>query len=128
MSKRAISSFIAEVPAKPPKKNYITNKANVYQIDDTWSLDILDLGCYGPQKSRGYRYVLVLIDNFSKSGRTSPSETTAQILKDSFENILIISNVKPILNATDVAKSFVNKIFANLQKNKSIENHSRNTS
>ena len=48
------------------KKNYATNKTNVYHIDNIWSLDILDLKDYGPENNRKYRYVLVVIDNFSK--------------------------------------------------------------
>ena len=35
--------FINEIYSKPPKKNYPTNKTDVYHIDDIWSLDILDL-------------------------------------------------------------------------------------
>ena len=31
----------------PGKKNYPTNRTNVYHIDDIWSLDILDLEDYG---------------------------------------------------------------------------------
>ena len=31
-----------------------------------WSLDILDFKDYGPAKIRGYRYVLVVIEDFIK--------------------------------------------------------------
>ena len=41
-------------------------------IDIIGSLDILDLKDYGPEKNRGYRYILVVIDNFSKIGWTVP--------------------------------------------------------
>ena len=54
------------------QKNYATNKTDVYHIDDIWSLDILDLFDYRPENNRGYRYVLVIIDNFSKFGWTIP--------------------------------------------------------
>ena len=42
MSQKAIKRFINENYSKPPKKNYDTNKKDVYHIDDVWSLDILD--------------------------------------------------------------------------------------
>ena len=74
MSKRTNIIFIAEVHDKPPKKNYITNKTTVYNFDDTWSFDKRDLGGYGSQSSRGHRYVLIVVDNFSKAGGTAPSE------------------------------------------------------
>ena len=32
-----------EIYSKPPKKNYTTNKTDVYHIDDIWPLDTLDL-------------------------------------------------------------------------------------
>ena len=64
--------FIIENFSKPPKKNYATNKTDVYHMDDLWSLDILDLIDYSPENNRGYRYVLVIIDNFSKFGWTVP--------------------------------------------------------
>ena len=67
MSQKNIKIFVNEIYSKPPKKNYATNKTDVYLVD-IWSLDILDLKDYGPENNRGYRYVLVVIDNFSKFG------------------------------------------------------------
>ena len=75
MTQKNIKIFINEIYSKPPKKNYATNKTYVYHIDDIWSLDILDLKDYGPKNNRGYRYVLVIIDNFSKFGWILPLKT-----------------------------------------------------
>ena len=97
MTQKNIKIFINEIYSKPPKRNYITNKTNVYHIDDVWSLDILDLKDCGPENIRGYRYVLVTIDNFSKYGWTvSIKNKNAQTIKDSFENILISSKKNQI--------------------------------
>ena len=63
-----IKIFIDELCSKPHKMNYVINKIDVYHIDLIWSLDILGLKDYGPENNRGYRYVLVVIDNFSKIG------------------------------------------------------------
>ena len=112
MSQINIKLFINEIYSKPPKKNYDTNKTDVYYIDDIWSLDILDLKDCGPENNRGYRYVLVTIDNFSKHGWTIPLKNkNAQTIKDSFENILITSKRKPNLIETDHGKEFYNNIF-----------------
>ena len=90
MTQKFIKIFINEIYSKPTRKNYATNKTDVYHIDDTWSLDILDLKDYGPENNRGYRYVLVTIDNLSKYGWTLPLKNkNAQTIKDSFENIVI---------------------------------------
>ena len=90
MTQRSIKVFINEIYSKPSKRIYATNKTGAYHIDDIWSLDILDLKDYGPENNRGHRYVLVIIDNFSKFGWTIPLKNkTAQIIKVSFENFLV---------------------------------------
>ena len=129
MTQKNIKIFINEIYSKPPKKNYATNKADVYHIDDTWSLDILDLKDYGSENNRGYRYVLVVIDNFSKFGwTTSLKNKNAQTIKDSFENILISSKRKPGLIETDRGKEFYNNIIQDFLNKKNIKLYSRNSS
>ena len=54
MTQKNIEIFIYEIFSKGPKRNYATNKTDVYHIDDTWSLVILDLKDYGPENNRGY--------------------------------------------------------------------------
>ena len=129
MTQKSIKIFINEIYSKPPKKYYATNKTNVYYIDDIWSLDILDLKDYGPENNRGYRYVLVVIDNFSKYGWTTPLKNkNAQTIKDSFENILISSKRKPNLIETDRGKEFYNNIFQDFLNKNNIKLYSRNSS
>ena len=68
MSQKTIKIFIEELFPKPPRKIYATNKTEVYQIDDIWSLNILDLKDYGPENRKVYRYILLVIDDLSKCG------------------------------------------------------------
>ena len=50
----------------------------------------------GLKKNRGLRYVLVVIDNFSKFGWTVPLKNkNAQRIKNSFQSLLIRSKRKP---------------------------------
>ena len=129
MTQKNIKIFINEIYSKPPKKNYATNKTDVYYIDDIWSLDILDLKDYGPENNRKYRYVLVVIDNFSKYGWTIPLKNkNAQTIKDSFENILISSKRKPNLIETDRGKEFYNNVFQDFLNKNNIKLYSRNSS
>ena len=129
MTQKNIKIFINEIYSKPPKKNYVTNKTDVYYIDDIWSLDILDLKDYGSENNRGYRYILVTIDNFSKFGWTTPLKNkNAQTIKDSFQNILINSKRKPNLIETDRGKEFYNNIFQDFLNKNNIKLYSRNTS
>ena len=129
MTQKNIKIFINEIYSKPPKKNYATNKTDVYHIDDIWSLDILDLKDYGPENNKVYRYLLVTIDNFSKFGWTIPLKNkNAQIIKDSFENILLSSKRKPNLIETDRGKEFYNNIFQDFLNKNNIKLYSRNSS
>ena len=65
MTQKSIKILINEIYSEPPEKNYSTNKTDVYLIDDIWSSDILDLQDYGVENNRNYRYILVIIDNYS---------------------------------------------------------------
>ena len=92
-------------------------------------MDILDLKDYDPENNRGYRYVLVVFDNFSKFGWTIPLKNkNAQTIKDSFETILINSKKKPDLIDTDRGKEFYNRIFQDLLDKNNIKMYSRNSS
>ena len=127
MTQKNIKIFINEIYSKPPKRNYNTNKTDVYHIDDIWSLDILDLKDYGPKNNRGYRYVLVTIDNFSKFGWTIPLKNkNAQTIKDSFETISLNSKRSPNLIETDRGKEFYNNIFQDFSNKNNIKLYSRN--
>ena len=129
MTQKNIKIFINEIYSKPPKKNYVTNKTDVYHIEENWSLDILDLEDYGPENNRGYRYVLVIIDNFSKFSWTVPLKNrNASTIKDSFENIIINSKRKPNLIESDRGREFYNNIFQDFLNKNNIKIYSRNTS
>ena len=93
------------------------------------SLDILDLKDYGPENNRGYRYVLVIVDNFSKFGWTvALKNKNAQTIKDSFENIIINSKRKPSLIESDRGKEFYNKLIQDYLNRNNIKLYSRNSS
>ena len=129
MTQKNIKIFINEIYSKGPKRNYATNKTDVYHIDDTWSLDILDLKDYVPENNRGYRYVIVIIDNFSEFGWTFPLKNkNTQTIKDSFETILIGSKRKPNLIESDRGKEFYNNIFQDFLNKNNIKLYSRNSS
>ena len=129
MIQKTTNLFKNQVHSKGPKKVYPTNKTDVYHTDDIWSLVILDLKDHSSENNRGYRYVLVIIDNFSKCGWTIHLKNkNAQTLKDSIENSLISSKRKPNLFETDRGKDFCNSNFQNFLNENNIKVVSRNTS
>ena len=121
--------FLLESYSKGPKKIYTKNKSNVYYITDIWSSDILDLKDYDPESNRRYRYVVLVIGNFSELRWTLPLENeNTQTIKDPFETILITSKRKPKLNESDKGKEFHNNIFQSFLNIKNNKQCSRNTS
>ena len=129
MTQKSFKIFINEIYSKPPKKNYPSNKTDVYHIDEIWSLDILDFKDYDSENNRNHRYILVIIDNFSKFGWTIPLKNkNAQTIKGSFENILINSKRKPNLIETDRGKEFYNNTFQDFLNKNNINLYSRNSS
>ena len=129
MTQKTTKLFINEIYSKPPKKNYSTNKTDVYHIDEIWSFDILELKDFGSENNRGDRYVLVVIDNFSKFVWTIPLKNkNAQTIKDSFEIFLISSKRTPTLMETDRSKDFYNNSFQRFLKNNIIKLYSTNSS
>ena len=84
----------------------------IKSIDDTWSSDLLDINDYGIKNNKGYRYNLVIIENFSKFSWTIPlKDKYAQSITDAFSQIIKTSRRKPNLLETDDGKEYVNKIF-----------------
>ena len=66
--KDIIKNFIDEINSKQPTKIYPTNKTIIKSIDNNWSSDSLDMNDYGPKNNEVHRYILKVIDIFSKFG------------------------------------------------------------
>ena len=100
----------------------------IKSIDDTWSSDLLDMNDYGSKNNRGYRYILVVVDNFSKFGWRIPMKNKyAQSKTDAFSQFIKTTKRKPNLLETDDGKEYVNKTFHDFLKNKKIGRYSRYT-
>ena len=124
-----INTFINEIYSKTPKKNYETNKTLLKSIDETWSADLLQMDDYGVENNKGYKYILTVIDNFSKFGWTVPLKNKfAKTVIEAFSNIINNSKRKPKLLETDDGKDFTNKMFIEFLKLNDIKRYSRYTS
>ena len=68
------------------KQNLFETTEKKLSYKQMWCLSYSD---YGLETNRSYRYVFVLMDNFSKFGWTVPLKNkNAQTIKDSFKKIL----------------------------------------
>ena len=127
MKKDITKFFLDEIYFSPPKNNYPRNKTKIKSIYDTWSSYLLDMKDYGVKNKKGYRYLLVVIDIFTKFGWTIPLKNKyAQSITDALSQIVISSKRKPNLLETDDGKEYVNKIFNEFLNKHNSKSYSRN--
>ena len=120
--------FINEIYSKAPMKNYPTKKLVYNIIDEIWSIDLVDKIDYKISNNKGYRYIFVIIDNFSKYLWAKPLKNKYnKTITDEFSNILTSSKRKPLKLESDRGSEFYNSIFQNFLKNKNIHHYSRFT-
>ena len=128
MKKDLTKIFIDEIYSKPPKKNYPTNKIVYNHIDEIWSIDLADMKDYKTSNNKGFRYIFIIIDNFSKYLWAIPLKNKySQTITNEFSNILTESKRKPIKIESDRGSEFYNSIFQKFLKNKNIHHYSRYT-
>ena len=120
--------FIDEIYSKPPRKNYPTNKIVYNHIDEIWSIDLADMIDYKISNNKGYRYIFIVIDNFSKYLWAIPLKNKySQTITNEFSNILSTSKRKPLKIESDRGTEFYNSIFRNFVKSENIQHYSRYT-
>ena len=102
MKKDLTKIFIDEIYSKPPKKNYPTNKIIYNHIDEIWSIDLADMIDYKILNNKGFRYIFIAIDNFSKYLFAIPLKNKySQTITNEISNILTESKRKPIKIESD---------------------------
>ena len=128
MVKRDLTKiFIDEIYSKAPKKNFPTKK--IYNhLDEIWSIDLADMIDYKNSNNKGFRYIFIIIDNFSKYLWAIPLKNKfSKTVTDVFSNIISTSKRKPIKIESDRGKEWYNSIFQNFLKAKNIHHYSRFT-
>jgi len=104
----------------PRRKIFRRRKVFVPHINAQWGADLAEIQ---PLKSynKGYRYILCVIDMFSKKAWMEPlkNKTGVEVSK-AFEKILKRSHARPEKLQTDSGKEFLNTKFQNLLSQKKI--------
>ena len=120
--------FIDEIYSKPPLRNYPTNKIVYTHIDEIWSIDLADMIDYKISNNKGFRYIFIIIDNYSKYLWAIPLKNKySQTITNEFSNIITTSKRKPLKLESDRGAEFCNSIFQNFLKSKNIHHYSRYT-
>ena len=99
---------LADELHKPIKRNFTRRRVIVNHIDETWCSDIVEMQKFS-RWNKGYRYLLMVLDVFSKYGWIVPlkdkkGETVADSLKTIFKE-----GRKPEYLWTDKGKEYYNK-------------------
>ena len=120
--------FLDEIYSTPPRKNYPTNKIVYNHIDEIWSIDLVDMIDYKISNNKGFRYIFIVIDNFSKHlWAILLKNKFSQTITNEFSNILTKSKRKPLKLEGDRGTEFYNSIFQSFLKSESIYHYSRYT-
>ena len=91
---------------------YPTNNIIYNQIDEIWSIDLADMIDYKISNNKGFRYLFVIIDNYSKYLWAIPlKKNYIQTITNDFSNILTTSKRKPLKLESDRGTEFYNKNF-----------------
>ena len=78
-------------------------------MDEIWSSDLADMIDYKISNNKGFRYIFVIIDNFSKYLWCIPLKNKySQTITDEFSNILTKSKRSPLkIKAIEVRSGII---------------------
>jgi len=101
---------------KPRRKNFKRNYYEVDNIDDNWESDLIDLASLAKYNDN-YKYILIIIDVFSKFVFAKPLKTkSAKEVTENIKSIINESGRKPIYFLNDRGKEYENATLKNYFK------------
>ena len=117
LSQKVVKEWFKEQPAytlhRQARKKYPTRQYIVHEIDEQWQADLAEVGLIANYND-GYRYILTVIDIFSRYAWARPlkskrGEDVAAAFKDIFEEGRIPKRIQ-----TDQGREFENRLVQNL--------------
>ena len=105
---------------RPIRKHFKKRKVISKHVDDIWAADLVDMQYYS-RTNKGYKYILMIIDVFSKYGWCVPlkNKTGAEMVR-AFSEIWNRGQAPPKHLWTDKGKEFINKKFKTLLEEKNV--------
>ena len=102
---------IADELHKPIRRNFERRKYIVDCIDHVWGVDLADMKNLS-KENNGYKWILMIIDAFSKYGWAVPmKDKAAKTVFDSFISVIENSKRQPQKIHCDKGSEFYNKMF-----------------
>ena len=105
---------------KPIRHKFPRRKVMVSGIDSIWASDLVEMN-----PERGFKYILTIVDVFSKFGFAIPLKSKTGIeMTETFQKILNESGRIPKKIWSDKGKEYYNKIFLKFLKDHNVELYS----
>ena len=128
MKKDLLRFSFDDLYSKPPGKNFETNKIKYKNIDEIWGIDLADMIDYKNSNNKGYRYIFIIIHNFSKHLWAIPLKNKySQSITNDFSNILTSSARSADKIESDRGKERCNYVSQKFLKGKNRHRYSRST-
>uniref|UniRef100_A0A0V0GC20 Putative polinton-1 pi n=1 Tax=Triatoma dimidiata TaxID=72491 RepID=A0A0V0GC20_TRIDM len=109
---------------RPTRVHYPRRRTLLKGIDDLWQADLIEMIPYARQNS-GYKYILAVIDCFSKYAWVEPVKSKGgQDVTQAMKTILNLSGRVPNNIQTDNGKEFYNISFKKLMEKYNINHYS----
>ena len=109
---------------KPARKKFKRRRVLIKGLNDLWQADLVEMIPYA-KLNRGFRYILVVINVFSKFAWVQPvKRKTGEDVTSAMKNILSQIKYPPKNLQTDMGKEFFNKNFKQLMEKYNINHYS----
>lgn len=124
MASSTIKRHIVEELHKPVRKNFRRRKTVIKGYGDLWQMDLAEMQPYA-NENKGYRYILIVIDCYSKYvwARPLKNKTGVEVTK-AMRSILQESIYSPKNIQSDQGTEFYNRNFSTLMKQYTINHYS----
>jgi len=115
---------IVEELHKPARRNFKRRPIIIRHYGEIWACDLLEMQSYA-SSNKNYRYILVVIDSYSKFLWTRPLKNkTALEVSKAMQSIISKANYSPKHINSDQGSEFYNKLFKKLMKKYDINHYS----
>ena len=118
-----IKATVVDELHKPARRNYKRRRVIVKQLNDLWQADLVEMLPYA-KFNKGYRYILVVINAFSKYVWTEPLKSKQGKEVSSAMEKILNKSLKPQNLQTDLGKEFYNQHFQQLMEKFKINHYS----
>ena len=114
------SQQLADELHKPITKNFSKRKVISNGIDKIWAADLVEMQKFN-KRNKGIKYLLMVVDIFSKYGRIKPlKDKKTESVSKAFNEIFKKSKRKPTMLSTDKGSEFISKHFKEIFKKEKI--------